>query len=204
MPEPDLNPTPVSQTAPVSPAAPAKPPAQSGPTIRIGEEFGTAKKNLPPAKIVAITIAAVVVIVAFYAFFDRAKPQGGGSLDSVVAVQIPGQNAVLAALTLTLRNGAGKPLWVHDIKARMKTGTGELTADAVSAVDFERYFEAFPALKANAQPALSPEDKLQPGQQVQRSIMVSFPVTLDQFNQRQSLSVAIQPYDQPVPIVLSK
>jgi hypothetical protein len=29
-------------------------------------------------------------------------------------------------------------------------------------------------------------------------------VTLDVFNQRRSLSVSIQPYDQPVPIVLTK
>ncbi|MGO8794366.1 MAG: hypothetical protein ACLQLC_06050, partial [Candidatus Sulfotelmatobacter sp.] len=62
----------------------------------------------------------------------------------------------------------------------------------------------FPALKANTQPALAPEDKLQPGQAVERTIMVSFPVNLDAFNQRKSASVVIQPYDQPVPIVLSK
>jgi hypothetical protein len=29
-------------------------------------------------------------------------------------------------------------------------------------------------------------------------------VVLDAFNQRQSISLAIQPYDQPVPVVLSK
>jgi hypothetical protein len=33
---------------------------------------------------------------------------------------------------------------------------------------------------------------------------VSFPVMLEVFNQRQSISLAIQPYDQPVPVVLSK
>jgi hypothetical protein len=34
--------------------------------------------------------------------------------------------------------------------------------------------------------------------------MVSFPVNLDAFNQRKSVSVVIQPYDQPVPVTLSK
>jgi hypothetical protein len=34
--------------------------------------------------------------------------------------------------------------------------------------------------------------------------MASFPVTLDAFNQRRLVSVAIQPYDQPLPIILSK
>ena len=81
---------------------------------------------------------------------------------------------------------------------------GELSGDAVSAVDFDRYFRLSPRLKMNAQPALSPEDKLQPGQEVQRTVVVSFAVNMNDFNRRQSVSLVIQPYDQPVPIVLSK
>jgi hypothetical protein len=34
--------------------------------------------------------------------------------------------------------------------------------------------------------------------------MVSFPETLDTFNRRRSVSVIIQPYDQPLPVVLTK
>jgi len=188
------------ETAPVPPA----PTPQRGPTIHIGEEFGTAKRNLPPIKVVGLTILGVVVVAAIFAFFQRAKPHGGGSLDTVAAVQIPNQTAVLVALTFTLRNSPDKPLWVHDIQGHLKTGSSESTADAVSAVDFDRYFQAFPALKANAQPALSPEDRLQPEQEIRRTVVVSFPVMLDDFNRRQSVSVIIQPYDQPLPIVLSK
>lgn len=203
MPDEMSSPPAVPQTVPTQPPNSA-PLAARGPTIHIGEEFGTAKRNLPPAKIVALTVLGVLVIVAVVSFLQRAKPQGGGSLDDVVAVEIPGQNAVLVALTFTLRNSPDKPLWVHDIKGKLKTATGESSADAVSAVDFDRYYQAFPALKVDAQPALSPEEKLQPGQQVQRTVVVSFPVTLDEFNRRQSVALAIQPYDQPVPIVLSK
>ena len=61
-----------------------------------------------------------------------------------------------------------------------------------------------PTLKINAQPALAPEDKLQPGQELTRTVIVSFPVSLEAFNQRRSVSVVIQPYDQPVPVVLTK
>lgn len=192
--------------SPPTPSQPAatQPAVQPGPTINIGDEFGTAKRNLPPARIVGAAVAGVVVLVAIIAFLQRAKPQGGGSLDNVVAVEIPGQSAVLVALTFTLRNAPAKSLWVHDVKGKLRTPQGESTSDAVSAVDFERYFSAFPALKEGSQPALSPEDKLQPGQEVHRSIVVSFPVSLDQFTQRQSVAVVIQPYDQPVPIVLSK
>jgi hypothetical protein len=180
------------------------PPASPGPTIRIGDEFGTAKRNLPPIKILLYTLAAILLATGIFAFFQRAQPQGGGSLDNVTAVEIPAQNAVLVALTFTLNNSGKKPLWVHYIQAKLVTPAGENTSEAVSAIDFDRYYRAFPTLKANAQPALAPEDKLQPGQEIQRTIIVSFPVSLEAFNQRRSASVLIQPYDQPLPITLTK
>ncbi len=151
-----------------------------------------------------LATAGVLIIAGIAAFFQRAKPQGAGSLDDVTAVAIPGQNAALVALTFTLRNSGEKSLWVHGIQGKVLTSTGELTSDAVSAVDFNRYYQAFPALKENAQPALAPEDKLQPGQELKRTVIVSFPVALIDFKERRSVSVVIQPYDQPVPIVLSK
>jgi hypothetical protein len=110
----------------------------------------------------------------------------------------------LVALTFTLRSSAEKSLWVHSIRARLATSAGDQISDAVSAVDFDRYYQAFPALKTNTQPALSPEDKLQPSQEIKRTVLVSFPVSLDAFNQRKSISLIIQPYDQPVPVVLTK
>jgi hypothetical protein len=199
------DPTPNTPTTPpnVTSGGPA-PAKQRGPTIRIGDEFGTAKRNLPPAKIVLFAIAGVLIVFGVVAFFQRARPQGGGSLDNVAAVDLPGQNACMVAITFTLRNSGEKPLWVHNVQSKLVAASGEMTADAVSAIDLDRYYQAFPALKAGAQPALSPEDKLLPGQQVQRTVIVSFPVTVDAFNQRRSLSVIVQPYDQPVPVTLTK
>lgn len=179
-------------------------PTIPGPTINIGDEFGTAKRNLPPAKILLIAIAAVVVVVAVASFVKRAKPQGSGSLDNVVAVQIPNQELTMVALTFTVTNVGEKLMYVHSIQGKIKTAGGESSGDAVSAVDFDRYFQAFPALKAGIQPALSPEEKIQPGETIKRSVIVTFPINLDAFNQRQSVSVVIQPYDQTVPVTLTK
>jgi hypothetical protein len=184
---------------------PTPPAAPAGPTIRIGEEFGTAKKSLPPAKIVLIAIGAVLVIVLIASFLKRAKPQASGSLDNVAAVEITGQGSTMVALTFTVNNTSDKILYVRSIQASIKAPSGESTsADAVSAVDFNRYFQAFPSLKVGAQPALPPETKIQPGEVVARTIIVAFPVTLDVFNQRQSTSVIVWPYDQTVPVALTK
>jgi hypothetical protein len=201
---PDQNPPPAPDpSTPPMPVAGA-PAAQSGPTINIADEFGTAQRNLPPIKLLLIVTAVILIIVGIASFFQRAKPQGSGSLDTVTAVDLPGQNSVLVALTFTLHNSGQKSLWVHNIEGKLVTSSGESTGDAVSAVDFDRYYQAFPALKENSQDALSPENKLEPGQEIKRTVMVSFPVTLEVFNQRRSVSVVVQPYDQPVPIVLTK
>ena len=182
---------------------PPQPPPEPITEFHIGEEFGTAKRNLPPAGIVLICIAAVAVIVGIFAFKERQKPQGAGSIDFVAAAEVPGQNMILAAITLTLRNTADKPLWIHTLKARL-TAADDNTFDdeAASAVDLDRYFQAFPALKESSEPPLSPETKLLAGAEQRGTIIVSFKVAREVFDRRKSLTVTIQPYDQVLPVVL--
>src|SRR6201987_2658513 len=190
--------------SPSTPSTPNPSAAPSGPTINIGEEFGTAKKNLPSGKILVIAIIVLGIVVAFVSFLKRAKPQASGTLDNLVAVEIPGQNSTMVALTFTIQNNSDKILYVHNLQASVKAPSGDSTVDAVSAVDFDRYFQAFPTLKNGSQPALTPETKIQPGETTSRTIIVAFPMTLDAFNQRQVLAAVIWPYDQTVPVVLSK
>jgi hypothetical protein len=110
----------------------------------------------------------------------------------------------MVALTFTVHNTSDKILYVHTIESKVSASGGDATADAVSAIDFDRYFQAFPVLKNGAQPPLPPETKIQPGESVTRTIIVAFPMTPDVFNQRKSLSVVIWPYDQTVPVTLTK
>lgn len=185
---------------------PSGPPLQSQTDFRIGEEFGTARRNLPPAGIVLLCITAVAVVVGAFAYFNRAKPQGAGSsIDFVTAVEMPGQNSTMVALTLTLHNSGDKPLWIHSLKVQLTDADGKTFDDeAASSVDFDRYFQAFPALKANTQPPLAPEAKLLSGAEHRGTIIVSFPITKDSFDKRKSVTVTIQPYDQRLPVVLAK
>jgi hypothetical protein len=195
MPE-NIPPTPPPLKTPAS-AQPAALPA-------LADEFGTARKNLPSMTIVAIVIAVTAFLLGIVAFVQRPKPQGGGSIDNVAAVEIPDQNAVLVALNITVHNSGRKALRIKDIKATLKTGSGEFSDEAASAMDFSRYFQAFPKLKEQTLPALTPETKIPPAGQAQGTVVVSFPLTQDGFDNRQSLSVVIQPYDQPLPVVLTK
>ncbi len=179
-------------------------PVADAPTeFRIGEEFGTAKRTLPPVRIVLAGIAVILVIVGIVAFKERAKPQGAGAINLVQSADVPGQNTVLAAVTFTLRNTGEKPLYVHTLKAQLTTADGQTDEDeAASVVDLDRYFQAFPALKESAEPPLSPETKMPAGAEQKATIIVSFKMTKEAFDQRKSLTVTIQPYDQPLPVVL--
>jgi hypothetical protein len=195
-----------SSPTPASPeAGPVIPASATGTDFHIGEEFGTARRNLPPAGIVLICIGAVVVILGIAAILQRPKPQGAGSIDFISVTEVPDQNLLLAAVTITLRNDGNKPLWIRNFKAELKTHDGKtLNDDAVSGVELDRYGQAFPVLKQNAQAPLLPETKIMPRVEQKGTVIISFPVTKQDFDQRNSLAVTIWFYDQPVPVVLTK
>jgi hypothetical protein len=169
----------------------------------IGEEYGTARKNLPPAGILAICIAVVLVIVAAYSLTHRAHALSSGSIDDVTAVAVTGQDMVMVAINVTVHNNAEKPSWIHTIQATLDTGKDKFTDDASPAVDAQRYFQAFPALKQHAIAFLMPEARLDAQSKVSGTIVVSFPVKEDVFNARKSLTVTVTPYDE-LPVVISK
>jgi hypothetical protein len=196
---PDDTPSP-----PASPSAPASAPPEAGTQFRIGEEFGTAKKNLPPVKIIAIGVGVVAVVALILALAQRPQSATTGSIDDVVSVEVPDQNMVMVAINVSFQNNGVKSYWIHTIKADLDASSGSFTDDAASPADFDRYFQAFPVLKQHALAPLEREAKINPGGRTAGTIIVTFPVTPDAFANRKSLKVTIQPYDQPVPLVLTK
>ena len=179
-------------------------PSQPGTPFEIGEEFGTAKKNLPPVKIVLMAVAGVAVIALIASLVQRPHSASAGSIDDVVSVEIPDQNSIMVAINVSFQNNGIKPYWIHTIKADLDTTSGSFSDDAASPADFDRYFQAFPTLKQHALAALEREAKINPGGRIAGTVIVAFPVTPDAFANRKSLKVTIQPYDQPVPLVLTK
>jgi len=171
--------------------------------FNIGEEYGTARKSLPPAGIVAICLAVVVAIAALWALTHRAHAQATGSIDDVVSVPIPDQDMVMAAINVSIQNSGEKPSWIHTIQVTTEAGGNTLTDDAAPAVDVQRYFQAFPELKQHALNVLTTEARMNPGSKITGTIVVSFPVKADVFAARKSLTVTIAPYDE-LPLVLKK
>jgi hypothetical protein len=193
-----------SSPPPAPPSAPAPAPPQPGIPFNIGEEFGTAKRNLPPVKIVLIGAAIITVIAGVIAFVQSPQSAATGSIDDVVSVEVPNQNLTMVAINVSLQNNGKKPYLIRTIKSDLDSGSGTFSNDAASPADFDRYFQAFPTLKQHALSPLEREAQIEPGGRTQGTIIVAFPVTPDAFINRKLLKVTIQAYYQPVPLVLTK
>lgn len=187
---------PVNQTSTAAPSGPQT-------DFNIAEEYGTARKNLPPAGILAICLVVVAIIVLAYSLTHRAHALSSGTIDNVVAVPVPGQDMVMVAVNVSLQNNSEKPSRIHTIEVAVDTPTGKFTDDASPGVDATRYLQAFPALKQDFHDFLETETLLNPGSKVAGTIVVSYPITADAFKARKSLTVTIAPYDE-VPVVITK
>jgi hypothetical protein len=164
------------------------------------EEFGTAKRSLPPAAPVAIALGIVAIVVGIVAYMQRAKPIAEGSIDAVWFSQPPNQPDPMVLIAITLRNKSAKTIYIKNVSAGLRTSEAEHSDEAASAIDYERYLQAYPDLRGHGDP-LKVETKIPPGGEQKGLVMVSFPVPSQAFDQRQDITVTIQPYDQN-PIVL--
>ncbi len=194
-----------------APRSPAQFPAEAAPSppptpipFPVAREFGNARKNLPPAKIILIGLGAVLVVAAIVSLVQMQRQQASGTIDNVVVAPVSGQKQVLVSMAISLQNHGKKPYVIHDIKANLAATAGNFSDDAAAAVDFERYFQAFPILQQKAIDPLKRESVIEPGGQTRGMIIVSFPVTADEFTNRKSVTVTISANDQAEPLVLTK
>ncbi|MGH9492112.1 MAG: hypothetical protein ACRD2K_01300 [Terriglobales bacterium] len=176
--------------------APKPPPPDAG-HIPMTEEMDSARWTLPP--IVPLLIAAVAVALAAGGYYWLGKPKlvSTGAVREVVAAEQPDKASVLVLVRLVVENKGEKPFWVRATRVSLKTSQGEWTDEAASAVDHDRYFQAFPELASHRAPALQVETRIPPGSSQEGMVIVSFPVTKQAFDQRQSLTVTVDAYDRP-------
>jgi hypothetical protein len=192
-------------TPPVPPTEPffSVTPAPATP-FNIGEEYGTAKKNLPPVKVVIIPLLIIGAIALIVALMQRPRLSASGSIDDIAYAEVPGQSTVMAAINISVKNQGEKPFSIQSIEAAIDTTAGQFTDDAAPIVDVDRYLTALPSLKQHALTPISREIQIAPGAEAKGTMVVDFPVTPDVFANRKSLKVTIKAHDQPVALVLTK
>ncbi len=169
----------------------------------IGEEYGTGKENLPPAKLVGIILGVLIVTLGILAFVFRAKSPASGTIDDIQIAGVEGQNAVMLAINVTLQNNGKTEYKMRSVNAELETASGSSEDHPASAIDFDRYLEGFPVLKTNALPRLEVQT-IEPGGKRSGRIVVSFPVNAADFANRKSVKVIVSAYGESVPLVMTK
>ena len=185
--------------------SPRKPPPRQYDAghVPITEEFDSAKRTLPAAAPVAIALVVVAIVIGIIAFLFRAKPVAQGGIDAVYFSEPASMTNGMVLLQVTLHNVSGKTLYIKSITANLKTDQ-DLSDNAASPSDYDRYFIAYPDLKEHSTQPLVVETKIAPGAEQKGSVLVSFPVTKEQFDARKDLNVTIQPYDQNAIVLREK
>lgn len=164
--------------------------------VFVPEDIDGEKWSMPPWGVVGAVLLVILIAIGIVSYIMRPKPKATGSMDEVYAVALPDNN-VMVTMKVTISNVGGKTLYIRNVKAQLTTDQGQqLNDDAASAVDYPRYFQAFPDLREHTMTPVKVEDRIAPGNQLRGSVMASFPVTIDQFNNRKAIAVIVEPYDQ--------
>lgn len=214
-PKPEQPKVEAGEAKPAQAAAPAKPaaPKLAPPKVEkieyghlpLSEEMDKAKWTLPPITIVLAGIGIMVVLGLMFGMIFRYQPVATGQFRDVFCVEMADQASVLCTVQITVRNDSEKPLFIHSLKGTLQTADGKGYEDTpANEVDYERYFQAFPALREHATAALKPETKIVPGQQVYGTLVFGFPVPQSQFDSRQNLLITVQPYDNRAIVMAEK
>src|SRR5258708_3974275 len=135
--------------------------------FHIGEEMDRAKWTLPPVHIFLIALLMVIIAVGAVTWLNRYQPPATATIDQVFAVEQNDKSGVLVTVQITVRNTTGKAWFIHTLKGELKADSKTMTDDApVAAVDFDRYFQAYPDLRQHATEALRAETRIAPGAEV--------------------------------------
>jgi hypothetical protein len=206
MPDPSLasgsNPA-ESNPAPENPQPPSSTAPDAG-HVPMTEEMDSAKWRLPPALPVLLAAVALAIVIAIFTF-ATSRPVAVGKILSITSAEQLSKDSTLVAINAEVKNTSKEPVTIHEIHVELTPPASAadqsvLRDEAASAVDYERYFQAYPALAQNKMEPLRRETKIQPGETVQGTLIVGFPVNQQSFDDRKSLQLLITLYDHSVPV----
>ncbi len=190
-------------------AAPDRIPEPPSPTstpdtkpVLVPEEIDSSKWEMPPWTPIGIVLLVLLVAMGIISYVTRPKPKMTGTIEEVYATALS-DNSVMVTIKLNVQNVGSKSLWIHNLNTKLVTAKGEFSDDAANAVDFPRYFSGYPDIRQHTITPIKVEDKIDPGTQERGSIIVAYPVPLQEFNARKSISVIVEPYDQN-PVTITK
>jgi hypothetical protein len=128
------------------------------------------------------------------------------SLSKVVGREDQAQDDLYVLTTIRIDNRLKIPLTIDDITGTLTPPDDSAvpaTTSAVAKADLDGMYVTFPALKPLASTPLPRETTIAPGDHAEGMVMLHFPVTEADWNNRKSASVTISFYHQPDPFTVT-
>jgi len=189
--------------------------------VPMTEELDSARWNLPPVVPVLIAAAVLAVILGLYLVGSKKPPTSSGSVSKVIALPmhiesrgsiapgLPGtvdqdvekSDSVMIAIALDVKNAIQKPMYIKGLEAKLVTQKGELTDYAAPASDYERIVQAYPQLNMGSIKPFQSESTIPANTEQQGLLVVSFPISHDDWENKKSLVATVNFYDH-APLVL--
>src|SRR5512140_359218 len=110
MPDPLPNTPPPSPT-PSTPSTPKSANIDYG-NVPLSEEMDKAKWQLPPAQIVGVGVAVVLIAALIFGWIFRYQPVASGQLRDVFAVETSDHSSVLSTVLISVRNDYEKSIFI--------------------------------------------------------------------------------------------
>ena len=121
--------------------------------------------------------------------------------DTIVVGRDQVEDDVYVLVTVRLKNELRLPLFLKDFNGSLiHADTLPLTTSAVQKADIATLYQTFPALEKLAAKQAKPldrETRIDPGQTVDGTVMLHFPITPDVWDTRQDATLTIDLYHQP-------
>lgn len=174
-----------------------------------------------PLRIILIIVAAIVIpmaVVAGYVLINRTPPPYAGQVLSVnifpihrdltqktTVEGIGGTSDVydemLVLANVRIRNVAKIPLFVHDMWAVVNFPDETDRSTAASKTDYDKVFIAYPDLQKYKTDPLPRDITLQPGQEVEGTVVFNYQMSLAQWASRDGMDINVAFLHHP-PLVM--
>lgn len=164
---------------------------------------------LIPILVVAVIVAAVFVMIHFFAESRAADASvtkvsilpthtAYSTGSKVVGHLEASEDDLYVLATVRVHDDDPKlPLFIKDLTGALTTQDGtEITTSAIEKNDLDSVYMAFPSLKSLAGPPLLREIEISPGASAEGMVMLHYSATEAMWKQRKSASVTVEFYHQ--------
>lgn len=162
----------------------------------------------PVLRVIAGAVITLLVIAA-YVYFNEKPPVVSGEILHLTAYPIhreshtrifatqstaPAENTfdqVIVIADVRLHNQSEGPLFLSDMSALLKLPTEEDRSLAAIVSDYNRVFIAYPQLAPMKQQPLLRDTTIPAGATAEGQLVFNYPITKEQWDQRQSLNLVL-------------